>query len=135
MRRTVGSRTLASVVATIGMALFPLCRDAQAKATGPASKPPEVWSGKAVKVQGTLVLLQGWVKPRGQMTTCYFEAGTTTSYGLVLPNEHEPRGYRNNPIYESISWLRPRTTYHFRLVAHSRGGTTYGKDKTFRTGM
>jgi hypothetical protein len=48
-------------------------------------------------------------------------------------NEHQLTGFRNDEVAEAIPKLRPRTTYHFRLVAHSRGGTTYGKDKTFRT--
>jgi hypothetical protein len=34
---------------------------------------------------------------------------------------------------EAIPKLRPKTTYHFRFVAHSDGGTTYGKDHTFTT--
>ena len=42
-------------------------------------------------------------------------------------------GFRNDEVIEAIPRLRHRTTYHFRLVAHSRGGTTYGRDKTFRT--
>jgi hypothetical protein len=42
-------------------------------------------------------------------------------------------GNRGEEVLEAIPKLRHRTTYHFRLVAHSRGGTTYGKDKTFRT--
>jgi hypothetical protein len=134
VRNAVSSRRLACIVATVGTVLLPLCAGARATATDPAPRPPEVWSGKALLVEGTAVILQGWVRPRGQLTTCYFEVGTTTSYGLFSdPNETEPSGYRNHEIHKSIPGLRPRTTYHFRLVAHSRGGTTYGKDKTFRT--
>ncbi len=123
------------VGATIGTVLLLLCGGAQATATEPAPKPPLVWSGHVTLFPGsTSLILEGWVKPRGQKTICRFEVGTTTSYSSFSePNEYEPFGYRNVPISEGITGLKPRTTYHFRLVAHSRGGTTYGKDKTFTT--
>lgn len=100
----------------------------------PAAEAPGVRSGKALEVQGTYVVLRGWVDPRGQVTTYYFQLGTTTSYGIAPElNEELLSGNRGEQVYEAIPQLRHRTTYHFRLVAHSRGGTTYGKDKTFRT--
>ncbi|MBS0549182.1 MAG: hypothetical protein JSR24_15605 [Proteobacteria bacterium] len=97
--------------------------------------PPAVRSGKAAEVFGTYVVLEGWIDPRGQVTRYYFELGTTESYGISpeLNDEHPIPAYRRGQVIEAIPGLRPRTTYHFRLVAHSRGGTTYGKDKTFRT--
>jgi hypothetical protein len=130
----LGKRTLSFVAAAATVVLV-LCGGAGAIAAEPAPKPPLVWSGQAISIKGTTVVLSGWVKPRGQLTTCRFEVGTTTSYNSFSePNEFEPHGYRNQEIFEAIPGLRPHTTYHFRLVAHSRGGTTYGKDKTFRTG-
>lgn len=32
-----------------------------------------------------------------------------------------------------VSGLEPSTTYHYRLVANSAGGTTYGADQTLKT--
>jgi hypothetical protein len=130
MRR---SRRLINVAATISTALI-LFGGAQATAKDSAPKPPLVWSGKAMLFAGsTTLILQGWVKPRGQVTACHFQLGRTTSYGMSRYTEPEPHGYRNHPIGEAVTGLKPRTTYHFRLVCHSRGGTTHGKDKTFTT--
>jgi hypothetical protein len=36
-------------------------------------------------------------------------------------------------VSETIGGLEPNTTYHFRVVATSSAGTTYGEDKTFKT--
>jgi hypothetical protein len=40
---------------------------------------------------------------------------------------------RVSSLAASTGGLRPKTTYHFRLVATNEGGTAYGKDKVFRT--
>jgi hypothetical protein len=131
----MSGRKLAYVGVTIGTVLLLLCIGAQATAANRPLKPPEVWSGKAIEVQGTYVVLQGWVDPRGQVTSFHYELGTTTSYGISpeLSDEQRLWGYWSDEVLEAIPRLRHRTTYHFRLVAHSRAGTTYGKDKTFRT--
>jgi hypothetical protein len=42
-------------------------------------------------------------------------------------------GYHPSEVEQAVDGLRPATTYHFRLVATSEGGVTYGKDETFRT--
>lgn len=111
-----------------------LCGSAQAMATESGPKPPEVWSGHPLEISSTYVVLGGWIKPRGQETNFYFQVGPTKSYGIEPELSEELFvGYRNYPALETLSFLKPRTTYHYRLVAHSRGGTTYGKDKTFRT--
>jgi hypothetical protein len=98
-------------------------------------KPPAVRTGRVLEVQGTYVILQGWVDPRGEVTSYYFQLGTTKSYGISpkLDDEQPNPGYRSESVYEAIPGLRPLTTYHFRLVADNRDGTTYGKDKTFKT--
>jgi hypothetical protein len=98
-------------------------------------RPPKVWTMEATSIHGTYAELKGWVDARGQRTTFGFEFGTTQAYGtdLELSVEHELHSYRTVEVAEAIPGLRPHTTYHFRVYAHSRGGTTYGKDKTFRT--
>jgi hypothetical protein len=112
-----------------------LCGGAQATATEPAQKAPEVWSGQPLEIGSTYVVLGGWIKPRGQETNFYFQVGKTKSYGMEPKLSEELFvGYRNYPALETFPFLKPRTIYHYRLVAHTRSGTTYGKDKTFRTG-
>jgi phosphodiesterase/alkaline phosphatase D-like protein len=33
----------------------------------------------------------------------------------------------------TIKGLKPKTTYHYRLVAHNATGTSQGQDRTFKT--
>jgi hypothetical protein len=84
----------------------------------------------------TSALLHGSVDPNGVDTHYYFQYGTTTSYGQIVPAE--PGGDLGNgtgsiPVYNTASGLTPNTEYHYRVVAKSSEGTSYGSDRTFRT--
>ena len=132
--RGSGTRLATFGTAMVCSALL-LSVDVSTAATNFPPKAPGVATGDVLEVGGTTVVLQGWVAPRGQKTDYHYELGTTTSYGISpeLSDEEAVRGFGWVNVLEAIPKLRPRTIYHFRLVAHSRGGTTYGKDKTFRT--
>jgi hypothetical protein len=82
-------------------------------------------------------ILLGFVNARGTSTTVQWEIGRTKSYGRTVPPtdliEHFYGFDEPVDVEEVVVGLRPGTTYHFRLVAKSAGGTTYGKDRTFRT--
>jgi len=129
-------RKLVSTAATIAVAvaLTVVTGAVPATAKDRPHLPPEVWSGEATFIHGTYVLLRGTVDPRHQVTTYWFELGETTSYGIrpELAIEHWLFN-RREEADEAIPRLHPHTTYHFRLVAHNRSGTTYGNDKTFTT--
>lgn len=47
--------------------------------------------------------------------------------GALMATEHEP--YR---VTADVTELRPGTTYHYRLVALSAAGSSYGENRTFR---
>jgi len=87
----------------------------------------------AIGPRGAILL--GTVNPRNQRTVVRFEYGRTRSYGRVAPRyvEEEWFGDEDNEAEELVECLRPRTRYHYRIVATSRGGTAYGEDRTFRT--
>jgi len=81
-------------------------------------------------------ILVGFVNARGSSTTARFQIGKTKSYGRWFPPgqpEHFYSGYHPSEVEQGVDGLRPATTYHFRLVATSEGGVTYGKDETLRT--
>jgi hypothetical protein len=80
-------------------------------------------------------LLFGKVNPRGLTTRVWFEIGRSRSYGHRVPPyiEEEFGGEEFYEYEEFAECLRPRTTYHYRLVARSPAGTAYGADQTFRT--
>ena len=98
-----------------------------------SSKPPapKAWTTRASLQEVGAAWLNGAINPRGVPTSYYFEYGLTESYGLMtsrLGTYGEDKRYpAEAPVYE----LRPGVTYHFRVVAVSRGGTIYGADKTF----
>jgi hypothetical protein len=127
-------RKLILTAAAAAIALTVITGIASAAATDRPHRPPEVWSGEAIDVHGTYVVLAGTVDPRHQVTTYWFELGKTTSYGIrpELAIEHWLLN-RREEADEAIPRLHPHTTYHFRLVAHNPSGTTYGNDKTFTT--
>ena len=97
---------------------------------------PYARTGFAYSIDSTEAVLVGFVNARGSETTARFQVGRTKSYGRWFPQgppEHFYSGYHPSEVETGVGRLRARTTYHFRLVATNAGGTTYGKDKTFRT--
>jgi hypothetical protein len=78
-------------------------------------------------------VLNAAVNPAAQATTWYIQWGTTTRYGhntarLTLPGDNRALAVR-----AAIGSLTHATTYHFRIVATNASGTTYGRDRYFRT--
>ena len=71
-------------------------------------------------------------QPNGTATSWHFEYGdddlrTSTS------STSAGSGTANTGVSESLTGLTPGTTYHYRLVATSTGGTTDGSDGIFNT--
>ncbi|HEY5046124.1 MAG TPA: NHL repeat-containing protein [Solirubrobacteraceae bacterium] len=96
---------------------------------------PLVSIGAAQSVGENSATLTGTVNPQGINTTYYFQYGTSESYGASVPLAPAYAGAASAALGEmaSIIGLAPSTTYHFRLVATSRGGTVYGAGQTFTT--
>lgn len=96
--------------------------------------PPEV-SGLRIAALSPFEALVGFVvNPEGYAAAISVQWGTTTAYGNTT------EGGTSTPIVGPISldWsaedaLSPGTTYHLRVVATNRWGTTYGPDLTFTT--
>jgi hypothetical protein len=98
--------------------------------------PPSVTTSEASEIQETSAQLNGQVNPNGADTHYYFEYGPTTSYGTRIPaGEGMDLGNGTSAIHtwNVISGLEPATTYHYRLVATSSGGTSEGLDATVKT--
>ncbi len=101
----------------------------------------EKWSMTAVSplaettigtnVTQTEVTLNGVVNPNGSTTKYYFEYGTA-SYGTRTSETTAGSGTTNVKVSLTITGLAPGA-YHFRIVASSSAGTTYGEDVTFAT--
>lgn len=96
-------------------------------------EPPTVVTGAASAVTTVSVKLNGTVDPnRGKVTSCEFEYGTTTSYGASVPcGVLPPQNEAVQPESATIGGLTEGATYHFRIVATSAGGTSFGSDREF----
>jgi hypothetical protein len=99
-----------------------------------AAPAPAATTGAASGVTQTGATLAGTVNPNGFATTCRFEYGTTAAYGSSVACAAAPgSGSSAVGVSAAVAGLTPGTTYHYRLVASSVGGTANGADATFTT--
>ncbi|MFH0889255.1 MAG: hypothetical protein V1871_08630 [Planctomycetota bacterium] len=104
--------------------------------TTSAPPPPTCTTNAATNVTYNSATLNGTVNPNGlNVTSCYFQYGTTQSYGSQQNVTTLP-GSGTNPISvtANVSSLSPTTTYNFRVVGTNSSGTTNGNNLTFTTG-
>ncbi len=104
-----------------------------ADATFRTSSAPTVTTGVASSIDASSAVLNGTVNPNGRATTWYFEWGTSTSYGARTENHNIGNGTVVVGVADTARKLTAGTTYHYRLVAVSSGGTSRGPDATFKT--
>jgi sugar lactone lactonase YvrE len=95
----------------------------------------EATTGSAASVSPSAATLNATVNPHGLATKYSFEYGPTKAYGKVVPapSESAGSGIKDVAVSKGISGLEAGRLYHYRLVATSEVGTTYGQDKTFTT--
>ena len=79
--------------------------------------------------------LRGAVNPRGIATTYQFEYGLTPAYGQVTPAAPGSvgSGSKEVEIDRELEGLQSSRLYHYRVIATSEVGVTYGEDQTFST--
>jgi adhesin/invasin len=94
---------------------------------------PVLSTGPASRVKAFAATLNGTVNPEGSAATYHFEYGTSPTYGSSTPEQPVGSDDAAHPESQAISKLRPKTTYHFRIVATNAGGTTLGQDQVFTT--
>lgn len=94
---------------------------------------PVATTEAAQKISSSGATITGTIDPRGTATEYRFEYGKTSSYGVKLSTEAAGSGTGGVAVSKILGGLEPATTYHFRIVAISSEGTTYGRDGTFTT--
>lgn len=99
------------------------------------SAAPVVLTGAASDLTASSATLNGEVNPEGLATHWYFQYGLNTDYGTSTPVSSLDAGPNNANVSATISGLAPESTYHFRVVAQSTTGTSYGADLTLVTGL
>ena len=115
------------IIVTVALALAPPA-SAQAHSARPA-----VRTGAVADLQPHIETLLGRVNASGARTTYFFQYGPTTRYGAVTPSAVAAARAGTVNVTAPVGGLAPFTTYHYRLVARNRNGTTRGADRTFKT--
>ncbi|MFH1230185.1 MAG: hypothetical protein V1709_01670 [Planctomycetota bacterium] len=100
-----------------------------------ALPPPTCTTNAATNIASTSATLNGTVNPNGvNVTSCYFDYGTSVSYGISATVISLPgSGAIPVSVTANVSSLTISTTYNFRVVATNDGGTTNGNNQTFTT--
>jgi hypothetical protein len=93
---------------------------------------PVATTGVAGDVTQNNAIVSGTINPEGYATNYVLELGTTSAYGTQIPG---PVGSGNEAqaVIVTLEGLAPETTYHYRLSAANRNGTSYGADEQFTT--
>ncbi len=94
---------------------------------------PGVVTGAALNVSASTATIAGTVDPRGRSTSWWFQYGATASYGGKTATKSAGSKAGSQNVSAGLTGLKNGTTYHYRLVAKSDAGTTYGSDLTFAT--
>ena len=131
VRRRARRRPQASVVifaAVAAMAIAVAGADLAVAAGAPAAT-----TGAASNIAGTSATLNGTVFSNKTATTYYFQYGTTPAYGGQTANQGPVNGNAGKNVSAGVTGLLPITTYHFRVVATSSAGTSFGSDAMFTT--
>jgi hypothetical protein len=93
-----------------------------------------VSTGTAAQISNTAVRVNGVLNTHGQSTTYFFQYGTTTGYGLQSRPVDAGSATGDIAVHAVLGGLTPYDTYHYRLVAESAGGVTYGSDRSIAVG-
>ncbi|MGA9284189.1 MAG: hypothetical protein WBV85_01985 [Solirubrobacteraceae bacterium] len=94
---------------------------------------PAIGEEYASDATDSSVTLHGSLDPESNKAEYYFEYGPTTSYGKSSPGREVPAGISFLPAEAHLQELTNGTAYHYRLVARSLAGATYGSDLIFTT--
>lgn len=95
---------------------------------------PSATTGPALEITHTTAILTGLVNPQdAALSTCRFEYGLSTAYGLSVPCSSSPNGSTEQAVSTPALNLTANTTYYYRLVASTASGSSEGTGQTFKT--
>ncbi len=102
-------------------------------AAEPLTTPPAIGSSSAQLINENSSIIDGKVNPEGLQTSYEVQYGTSTSYGSSSSSGALAPFTSAQGTITALTGLQSGTTYHYRLVASSQAGTSYGPDETFAT--
>jgi hypothetical protein len=97
---------------------------------------PQIGEIRALDADQSSVTLEAKINPVGSGTSYRFEWGPGETYGHSIPAEFDAyigEGERPVLVTAKLSGLSAATTYHYRLTAHNRAGTTTSPDEVLET--
>jgi hypothetical protein len=99
------------------------------------AEPPRATTSPASNTTTTSTILHANLNPQAFTTSYWFEYGLTEAYGEMVPLTPESigSGLSNVLVEQAITGLSKGTRYHFRVVAKSVAGTSFGIDRTVKT--
>ncbi len=125
-QRSIGAGTLGTIC--VFLALW---------APSASAAPPKVTSTSFSAVATTSATLKAEVNPEGNTAQARFEYGPADCATIICAKtQNVAVGSGASPVEVppvTVESLTPGTTYHFRVVVPSTGGTTTGPDTTFTT--
>ncbi|HEX3693204.1 MAG TPA: hypothetical protein VHU13_07660 [Solirubrobacteraceae bacterium] len=97
------------------------------------AKPPSASTGGVEQRTYSSAILNATINPHGVETNYYFQYGATSVYGAQTPTA--PVGSATTPTAakQTLTGLQTGISYHYRVVAVSGAGTTFGRDRVFST--
>lgn len=95
--------------------------------------PPVVATGAASAITTSAATVAGTVNSTAFEASARIEYGATTAYGSSTPVQGVGAGTSPVTVTAALPGLAPGTTYHYRIVATNRDGTSAGGDATFAT--
>ncbi len=120
------TRLAASLIAVLLLAFA-------GSAWGSGDDRPIVAGEAATEITESGAVLSGTVNPNNETAGYLFEYGVTSAYGSHTPLGSLGKSKSPRPVSAAVAGLADGTTYHYRLVATSKKGTTRGADQTFTT--
>jgi len=87
----------------------------------------------ASPTSSTTVVVSGTVMPGGLPSTFWFEYGTTTSFGMVVPAKSVEAVQNDVALAAYLVNLTPGKQYYFRIGARNSKGISYGGVQSFIT--
>lgn len=99
--------------------------------TAPAA--PTATTNAATNIAATTATLNGTYNTQNAPGNVSYQYGTTTGFGLTASYNTSTTVGANTHASKAISGLAPNTTYYYRIVVVTAGGTAYGPTLNFRT--
>lgn len=97
------------------------------------ASPPDISGVRATDVTATGAIIRARINPVGFESKYEFQYGTTSQFGTSVPIPQGTIAAGDSPVdvFEQLTDLQPGITYHFRVVATNKWGTSESADTTF----